>query len=169
MAVYPVLIYIVYLRNVIESSADRIRRQFRGRRGRQATPPFTPLSALKAWQEKSVGGLNRLEIRKPGIDPPWRPPLDVEIASSKAKAILLHANDSNVPYLRLYTDGNGQNNRISIAAVGNYYHQTYILGTISDAQIFYGELAGVNLALNLLLGRILSCIEKSISVIYSDS
>jgi hypothetical protein len=120
------------LQKVIESAADRIRRQFRGRRGRQAIPSSTPLLALKTWLERSIGDLNRLEIRKPDIDPPWQPPLDVEIAPSKAKAILLHANDSNALYLRLYTDGSGQNNRISTAAVGNRYHQTYILGTISD-------------------------------------
>jgi hypothetical protein len=72
-------------------------------------------------------------------------------------------------YLRLYIDGSGQNNRISKAAVGNRYYQTHILGTTSDAQIFHGKLAGVNLALNMLLGRTPSRIEQSISVIYSDS
>ena len=56
-----------------------------------------------------------------------------------------------------------------MTAVGNRYHQTHILGTTSDTQVFHGELAGVNLALNLLLGRTPSRIEQSTSVIYSDS
>ncbi len=157
------------LRGVIDKATDRIRRQLRGKRGRAAKFPPTPLSTLKAWIEKTVGGLRRLEIRKPGLDPPWRIPLNIEIAPSKGKAIMLHASDTHSPYLRLYTDGSGQNDRISTAAVGNSYHHAYLLGTSGDAQVFHGELAGVDLALHLLLNRTPESINPSSSVIYSDS
>jgi hypothetical protein len=157
------------LGGVIESSAKRIRSQLRGKRGRPAKPHLTPLSILKGWVEESVGSLKQLEIRKPGVDPPWRAPLNVEIATSKGKAAMLHASDPHAPSLRLYTDGSGLNDRISTAAVGSNYHQALLLGTTSDAQVFHGELAGIDLALHLLTNRTPASMDSSTSVIYSDS
>ena len=53
--------------------------------------------------------------------------------------------------------------------MGNRYYRAYVLGTVGDAQIFHGELTGVNIVSDLLLTRIPTRIEPSISVIYSDS
>jgi ribonuclease HI len=157
------------LGGVIKSSANRIRRQLRGKRGRAAKSFSTPLEILKNWVEESVGKLARLEIRKPGIDLPWRAPFAIEIAPSKDQAILLHASDPHAPNLRMYTDGSGSNDRIAAAAVGDTHHQTALLGTTSDAQVFHGELAGIDLALHTLLQRAPETIESTTSVIYSDS
>ena len=69
----------------------------------------------------------------------------------------------------MYTDGSGSNDRIAIAVVGDTYHQTALLGTASDAQVFHGVLVGIDLALHTLLHRIPEAIEIIVSVIYSDS
>jgi hypothetical protein len=100
---------------------------------------------------------------------PWRIPLNIEIASSKENATSLHTGDPHAPSLRLYTDGSGLNDRIATAAVGSNFHQTAVLGTAGDAQVFHGELAGIDLALHLLINRIPESIDPSTSVIYSDS
>ena len=156
------------LRDVIGASAARIRRQCRGSRGREAHPAATPFNRLKEWVESFAGKLNRLEIRDPGFDPPWRTPPDVQIANSKEEATERHTYNSCALPLRLYSDGSGQNDRISAAAVGPAHHLTRLLGTSRDAQVFHGELSGINLALDLLL----SCTSLSADLpftIFSDS
>ena len=70
---------------------------------------------------------------------------------------------------RKYTDGSGSNDRIAAAAVRDTHHQTALLGTTSDAQVFHGELAGIDLALHTLLQRTPEAIEPTTSVIYSDN
>jgi hypothetical protein len=72
------------------------------------------------------GPLTRLEKRQPGMDPPWRGPLKVEIAGSKEKATLLHASDSNALGMRIYTDGSGQHGRISAAVTGSHHSASLV-------------------------------------------
>src|SRR5208282_55550 len=93
----------------------------------------------------------------------------VEIAESKGKATLLHAGDSNALSLRIYTDGSGQNGRISAAAAGSHHRASLILGTAGDAQVFHGELTGIDLALHLISDRATPAQRGATAVICSDS
>ena len=129
-----------------------------------------PLSELKNWIQEATGNLERLKVRYPNVDPPWQPPLDIEIAHSKEKATALHVSDSLPPSLRLYTDGNGLNDRIATATISADFHQALLLGITSDAQVFHGKLAGINIGLRILLHRLPVSPEPVLTaVIYSDS
>ena len=58
------------LGNAIESPANRIRNQARGKRGRIAKAKATPLLELKNWIQEVTGNLEQLEVRYPNVDPP---------------------------------------------------------------------------------------------------
>jgi hypothetical protein len=48
-----------------ETAVNRIRQSARGRRGRRATLKATPATTLRAWTEKRIGDLTRIEKRTP--------------------------------------------------------------------------------------------------------
>jgi ribonuclease HI len=100
---------------------------------------------------------------------PWCPSFNIEIAKTKEEAIRLHASDSYDPIWRIYTDGSGLNNRISTAAVGCDFHYAALLGTISDAQVFHGELAGIDLGLRQLSQQASASSTETTAMVYSDS
>jgi hypothetical protein len=74
-----------------------------------------------------------------------------EIASSKDAARKNHDCDPYTPYLRVYTDGSGLHNRITASAISHNAAQTCALDTMDDAQVYHGELAGIEQATRMLL------------------
>jgi ribonuclease HI len=154
----------------VNSALERIRRQFRGSRGRVATPRATPATHKRRWLESLTGDLSQLEKRNPAVLPPWHAPPDVEIAKTKEDAIKLHDSEARENTLRVYSDGSGLNDRITAAAVGSHKRISKVLGTISDLQVYHGELAGIQLALQLLPNTRDNHTETTrVATIYTDN
>jgi len=154
-----------------QTAVERIQHQTRGSRGRRSAPVITPAATLREWTEKRVGDLSQIEKRIPYAIPPWATLPTAEIANSKDTARMNHDNDSHALRLRVYTDGSGLNDRITASAVSHNAAQTCTLGTKDDAQVYHGELAGIEQATRMLLKDLTDPSDPTpkTAVIYTDN
>jgi hypothetical protein len=116
-----------------KTAIQRIRRKITSGRGRPCKACETPASRKRKWLEKRVGDIERLETRQPYCIPPWRPPLDIRIASFKKEAEKRHSTDENIVYIQIYIDGSGLNDRVIAAAVTLYNYTATQLRDIGNA------------------------------------
>src|SRR5271154_6800580 len=75
----------------------------------------------------------------------------IDIAGSKDEVRKRHDCDPHEPRLQVYTDGSGLNDRITASAVDCNSFQSIILGTAGDAQVYHGEVAGIEQAFSMPL------------------
>jgi ribonuclease HI len=103
--------------------------------------------------------------------PLWFPLLRIDVAGSKDEVRRNHNSNSYKLRLQIYTDDNNLNNRITASAISYDILHSEILGTIDDAQIYHGEIAGIKQATRILLDSIKGTDQppKETAVIYTDN
>jgi ribonuclease HI len=71
----------------------------------------------------------------------------------------------------VYTDGSGLNNRITASAISYNASYSGILGTMDDAQVYHGEIAGIEQATRIFLDSTTGTDQppKGTAVIYTDN
>jgi hypothetical protein len=94
-----------------------------------------------------------------------------EIASSKNAARKNYDSDQYTPYFRIYTNGSGLHNRITVSTISYNAIQIYVLNTIDDAQVYHSELAGIKQTTRILLKDLTNPnnLTPKTAVIYSDN
>jgi ribonuclease HI len=115
-----------------------------------------PLEKLTNWIQRRLPevDLGRLERVSTVVTPPWWEAPVTRIDTSKEEAQTNHdttAQDENI--LRIYTDGNGINNKIGAAAVAPQIKsfQKGYMGPASDATVYAAEVYGVIMALHMMI------------------
>jgi hypothetical protein len=102
-----------------QAAVKRIQHQTRGYKERKPALIIISAAILREWTEKQIGNFSRVKKRILYTIPPWAAFPIAEIASSKDSARMNYDSDSHILRLRVYTDSNSLNNRITISVV-NY-------------------------------------------------